>query len=78
MQWRKAEVESGSSHFSFNTLGSRRFQLGFDKVNLHRPTPSMSAYLVTGNSQLAATTQGLTLVHFSAQRKHILWNTLGA
>jgi len=22
--------------------------------------------------------QGLTLVHFSAQRKHILWHTLGA
>jgi len=22
--------------------------------------------------------QGLTLVHFSAQRKHILWDTLGA
>ena len=22
--------------------------------------------------------QGLTLVHFSAQRMHILWNTLGA
>jgi hypothetical protein len=22
--------------------------------------------------------QGLTLVHFSAERKHILWNTLGA
>ena len=25
-----------------------------------------------------ATHQGLTLVHFSAQRKHILWDTLGA
>ena len=23
-------------------------------------------------------TQGLTLVHFSAQRKHILWDTVGA
>ena len=22
--------------------------------------------------------QGLTLVHFSAQRRHILWDTLGA
>jgi hypothetical protein len=22
--------------------------------------------------------QGLTIIHFSAQRKHILWDTLGA
>ena len=26
----------------------------------------------------AASAQGLTLVNFSAQRKHILWDTLGA
>jgi len=25
-----------------------------------------------------AAQQGLTLVHYSAQRKHILWDTLGA
>jgi hypothetical protein len=26
----------------------------------------------------SAASQGLTLVHYSAQRKHILWDTLGA
>jgi hypothetical protein len=34
----KAALESRISHLSFNTLRSRRFQLGFDRVNLHRPT----------------------------------------
>jgi len=29
-------------------------------------------------AQLAAAPPGLTLVHFPAQRKHILWDTLGA
>ena len=29
-------------------------------------------------SGAGAGTQGLTLVHFSAQRKHILWDALGA
>jgi len=35
----------------------------------------------TGAAQLGGvvdTRQGLTLVHYSAQRKHILWDTLGA
>jgi hypothetical protein len=27
--------------------------------------------------RLAALSQGLTLVHFSAQREHYLWDTLG-
>jgi len=34
----KAKLESSSSYFRFNTLSSRRFQHGFDRVNLHRPT----------------------------------------
>jgi hypothetical protein len=34
----KPKLESGSSHFSFNTLNFRRFQGGFDRVNAHRPT----------------------------------------
>jgi hypothetical protein len=34
----KAEFESSRSHLSFNTLSSGRFQLGFDRVNLHRST----------------------------------------
>jgi hypothetical protein len=33
----KEKVESSTSHFSFNTLRSRRFQVGFHRVNLHRP-----------------------------------------
>ena len=43
----KAEVESGISHFSFNPLSSRRFQLRFDRVNLDRTT------LVIQNSGLS-------------------------
>ena len=39
----KAEVESSISHFSFNTLSSRRFQLRFDRVNLHRLTQALTA-----------------------------------
>jgi hypothetical protein len=36
----KAEVESSTSQLSFKRLvpASRRFQLGFDRVKLHRPT----------------------------------------
>jgi hypothetical protein len=32
-----AKLESSLSHFIFNTLSSRRFQRGFDRVNLHHP-----------------------------------------
>jgi len=31
-----------------------------------------------GGDILAHLGQGLTLVHFSAERKHLLWDTLGA
>ena len=34
----KAEVESITSQFSFKRLVPRQFQLGFHRVNLHRPT----------------------------------------
>jgi hypothetical protein len=34
----KANFESSSSHISFQALSSRQFQLGFDRVKLHRPT----------------------------------------
>jgi len=33
---------------------------------------------VAARRPLAAPGQGLTLVHFSAQRKHFLWDTFGA
>ena len=47
--------------FQFQALSARRFQSGFDRVDLHRPTR------YTSNNACA---QGLTLVHFSAYRGH--------
>ena len=38
------------------------------------PSPSRPS----SRSAPASRSQGLTLVHFSAQRKHVLWDTLGA
>ena len=32
----------------------------------------------SGPTHVSTSVQGLTLVHFSAQRKHILWDRLGA
>ena len=40
------------------------------------PGLRLAAILDTYSSQ--ASKQGLTLFHFSAQRKHILWDTSGA
>jgi hypothetical protein len=34
----QAKFEGGLSYFSLDELTSRRFQFGFDMVNLHRPT----------------------------------------
>jgi hypothetical protein len=55
------------------------FQLGFDTVNLRRPalrlvpTASISSMkIMHGVFFFAAANQGLTLVNFSAQRKHFL------
>jgi hypothetical protein len=39
---------------------------------------AVSATFAAASAASAASEQGLTLVHFSAQRKHILWETLGA
>ena len=78
----KAELESNSFIFQFQALSSRRFQRGFDRVNLHHPTSACSANLMAAISRswssaassslpwtcaAAALVQGLTLVHFSAQ-----------
>jgi len=41
----------------------------YDVVNLMPSTPDTRGML---------TGKGLTLVHYSAQRKHVLWDTLGA
>jgi len=40
--------------------------------------PNSSARRVGLISLLVASSQGLTLVHFSAQHKHSLWDTLSA
>jgi hypothetical protein len=34
----KAKVESSLTYFSLKALSDRRFQLGFDRVNVHWPT----------------------------------------
>jgi len=39
----KATFESGSSRISFKAFNFRRFQRGFDRVNLHRPTSRAAA-----------------------------------
>jgi hypothetical protein len=48
----------------FQELGSRHFQLGFHRVNLHRLTTRASRVWVE-REVAAACAQGLTLVHFS-------------
>ena len=69
----KAKLESSSSYFSFKALSSRRFQLGFDRVDLHRPTSPFRQQVLVLHGPLHnvphdghAQDQGLTLVHFSA------------
>jgi len=67
----KAEVES--SYQSLVAIArSRRFQLSFDRVNLHRPTvppnppaPRIHRSACTATSSFPC--QGLTLDHFKAQ-----------
>jgi len=48
----------------------------------HWPAPPRPATLSPSSAShrlpVPSANQGLTLLHFSAQRKHILWDTLGA
>jgi len=39
----KAKFEGDSSNFSLKALRFRRFQVGFDRVNLHRPALDSAA-----------------------------------
>ena len=71
--------------FQFQALGSGRFQCGFDRVNLHRPTRRFISVPMDWKdpTQLLKWSrtpdrQGRTLVHYFAQHKHIKWDTLGA
>jgi len=57
--------------FQFQELGSRRFQHGFDGVNLHRLT--LEILLQRLNEVVGPSSQGLTLVHYSPQHKHFPW-----
>ena len=77
----KPKLESSSSYFSCQALSSRRFQRGFDRVNLHRPTFMMTIEWSTSSLMMESTSlpwnptsvnQGLTLVHFSAQLERFL------
>jgi len=58
-------------HISVQALSSRRFQHGFDRVKLHRPT--MAPYTPASTTTAVPWMQGLTLVHFSAQCERFLW-----
>ena len=74
--------------FLFQALSSRRIQRGFYRVNLHRPTRVIGPTLHVAIGAAAgpgpasapapapatACIQGLTLLHFSAQRKRFLWD----
>jgi len=51
------------------TIGA--FKMGFDTVNLHRPTQP------AGSCSVSTIMQGLTLVHFSAHLMQSLRDTLG-
>ena len=44
----------------------------------HLPGPDQRITTGTVNPETSHRWQGLTFVHFSAQRKHLLWDTLGA
>jgi hypothetical protein len=53
------------------------------KINLRRYIEIEESLLSSlmnkaGLADITYARQGLTLVHFSAQREHILWDTLGA
>jgi hypothetical protein len=58
----------------FQALSSRRFQHGSDKVNLRRLTmPQRDTVAGEAYCRSPTSNQGLTLVHFLAQRKRFVW-----
>jgi hypothetical protein len=63
----EAKFESSSSYFSIKRLFLDAFKRGFRGFNLHRLALCF----------LPTFSQGLTLVHFSAQRKHLLMDIVG-
>jgi hypothetical protein len=63
---------------SAETIELGAFNTGFDRVNLHRLTTEHTSVNASTQLSRAASDQGLTLIHFLAQRKHILWDTSGA
>jgi hypothetical protein len=78
----KAKFESGSSYFSFSRLVPGGFNVGLiGSTCTALPLAASAAFFFLSAARAAlprAIDQGLTLVHFSAQRKHVLLDTLGA
>jgi len=64
----KAKIESSSSFVVFQALRIRRFQCGFDRVNLHHLTLGGAAAMSMSITSCgtSADNQGLTLVPVSA------------
>jgi hypothetical protein len=61
----KPKIESSSSFFYFQALGSRRCQRGFDRVNLHRPTvAALTTALTTPTGLLMRLTANTALTPF--------------
>jgi hypothetical protein len=61
--------------FWFQELIAKRFQRGFARVNLHRPTMALRASTAAWKMALKGSTpytsrQWLTLIHLSPQREH--------
>jgi hypothetical protein len=80
----KAEVENSISQFSFKRSDPGAFNVGLIG-SVCTALPCTSRGLLdwccsagSNSSARPAPCQGLTLVHFSAQRKHILLDTFGA
>jgi hypothetical protein len=59
----KAKFEAGPSYLTFKSMdpGSRRFQRGLDRVDLHRPTLMRSAAMAASYGSVMAATGSATL-----------------
>ena len=74
----KPKFESSPSYSSFKRLSSRRFQLGFHRVTLHRLTEGSTAPWAAPavptplGVDRRTRSQGLTLVHIFAQPEPFL------
>jgi len=87
--WRKlnlkARFESGPSYVSFKSVDPGGFNMGLigstctalprsDSRSVSRSSTPSVMYLMTVSGPVQSSKQGLTLVHFSAQRERFLWD----